>query len=381
MRLILCDLGPELRGGQRQTLYLAQAAKAAGIEVSIACVSGSPLHKTAAEQDLAVLLLSEGAGRSGLSPGNFLLLCRELRNNPGAILHSQDARSALLGALLKQFDPVPFFLVHSRRVAYPVRSRFSAWKYIKADALVAVSREISHMLVSGGVQSENIRVIHSGIDPALYSRRAERENSCFRFGIIGALTPQKGHATLLDAVARLMRERDLPCWRVDIAGDGPLRQEIERKIRAMDAQDQMRLLGYVPSREILPKLDALLAPSAHGEGSSATVKEAWASGVPVIVSDLPSNLELVRPEVNGRAFVAGDGQALAEAMAGLMQDAPLRERLVAGGDVSLPGVTHTRMAEENIRLYRELCSDKIGAPPHAPQGGSTPLTPQLRDAG
>jgi glycosyltransferase involved in cell wall biosynthesis len=357
MRLILFDLGPELRGGQLQTLYLAQAAKAEGIDISIACASGSPLQKNAEEQGIPVLSLP---GRRTFSIGNFILLRFELRKTPGTILHTQDAASALQGALLKQFSPAPFFLVHSRRVAYPIRNWLSAWKYTKADAVVAVSREISRMLVSGGMQAEKIRVIHSGIDPALYSRRAEQTDHCFRFGIIGALTPQKGHAVLLDAVACLMREsaplcRQVPGWQVEIAGDGPLRMEIERRVRAVNARDHVHLRGYVPSRELLPELDALLVASSHGEGSSATLKEAWASGVPVVVSDLPSNLELVRPEVNGLAFISGNGQALAHAMARLMRDAPLRQRLIEGGNESLPSVTHTRMAEENIRLYRELC--------------------------
>jgi glycosyltransferase involved in cell wall biosynthesis len=354
MHLILFDLGLELRGGQRQTLYLAQAAKTEGIDISIACVCGSPLQKDAAEQGFSVLSLP---GRASLSIENFILLRRELRKNPGTILHTQDARSALLGALLKQCSPSSFFLVHSRRVAYPLRNRLSAWKYKKADAVVAVSREISRMLVSGGVQAEKIRVIHSGIDPALYSRRVEHTGQIFRFGIIGALTPQKGHAVLLDAVACLMRESALPCWQVEIVGDGPLRMEIDRGIRAINAQDYVHLRGYAPSREFLPELDALLVASAHGEGSNATLKEAWASGLPVIVSDLSSNLELVKPEVNGLFFIAGNGQALAHTMARLMRDVPLRKRLIEGGDESLPAVTHTRMAEENIRLYRELGGD------------------------
>jgi len=355
MRLILFDLGLELRGGQRQTLYLAQAAKAEGIDVSIACADGSPLHKAAATQDITVFPLP---GRASLSLENFLLLRRELRKSPGTVLHTQDARSALQGALLKQCSPLLFFLVHSRRVAYPIRNRFSAWKYTKADAVVAVSREISRMLVSGGVQAEKIRVIHSGIDPALYSRRAERAGHTFRFGIIGALTPQKGHAVLLDAVACLLRESDLPRWQVAIVGDGPLRMEIERTIRTINAQGHVYLWGYVPSSEFLPQLDALLVPSAHGEGSNATLKEAWASGVPVLVSDLPSNLELVQPEVNGLSFISGNGQDLAHAMLRLMRDAPLRERLIEGGDESLPAVTHARMAEENIRLYLEFGGDR-----------------------
>ena len=360
MRVILLDLGLELRGGQRQVLYLAQAAKTEGMDASVACVRSSPLEEAAASQGIPVIPLP---GRSGLNPVSFVLLRRELRKKPGSVLHTQDARSALLGALLKQCSPSLFFLVHSRRVAYPLRNAFSAWKYTKADALAAVSGEIRRMLVDGGVLPEKIRVIHSGIDPALYSRRTGHAEQVFRFGMIGALTPQKGHAVLLDAVACLMRESGLPEWRVEIAGEGPLRGEIERAIRAANAQDRVRLPGYVPGREFLPELDALLVPSAHGEGSSAALKEAWATGLPVIVSDLSSNLELVTPEVNGLSFTAGKGEDLAQAMIRVLRDAPLRESLVKGGDESLASVTHTRMAEENIRLYRELNSP--GAAPSA----------------
>jgi glycosyltransferase involved in cell wall biosynthesis len=109
--------------------------------------------------------------------------------------------------------------------------------------------------------------------------------------------------------------------------------------------------GWKESREELPGADILVVASVHGEGSSAAIKEAWACGLPVAASDLPSNLELVEPGVSGVAFASGDPGALAWTLARLLTHPPLRDELAEGGRTRLARFTDAAMAEAVMAGY------------------------------
>jgi glycosyltransferase involved in cell wall biosynthesis len=81
--------------------------------------------------------------------------------------------------------------------------------------------------------------------------------------------------------------------------------DLIRLARELGLEDRIEFCGYVRSAEILPKLDMVVVPSIDGEGSNAVIKEAWAAGVPVLVSDLPSNTELVTHGEDGLVFSSG----------------------------------------------------------------------------
>ena len=130
MRVLLLDLGLELRGGQRQVYYLARAlARTPDMEPLVACPRTGKLAELLRDEGLPVL------GLPGRSPANPLLLRwmgQRLRDFPPDIVHTHDANAATVGAFYKLLHSGTL-LIHSRRVSYPLRRGLRSWKYRIAD--------------------------------------------------------------------------------------------------------------------------------------------------------------------------------------------------------------------------------------------------------
>jgi glycosyltransferase involved in cell wall biosynthesis len=340
------DLGCEFRGGQRQVLYLAAEQVRAGLKVRLAAPAGSPILDRASGLGLPVFDLP---GRRDFDPRNLAALARSLA--PGEILHTHDARAASLGALVRLVRP-GVRLVHTRRVSYPLGRGWSSMKYRVADLVACVSREVEDAVRAAG--ATRTAVIPSAIVLDRYGPRLGGNGG--RLGIIGALSPQKGHAQFFEALSRMSEIPEV--W---VVGAGDLEGELKALAARLGLGERIHWKGEVESPRVLPHLDVLVVPSAHGEGSSGVVKEGWASGVPVVCSDLPANLELVRDGENGLVFPCGDPAALAQCLERLLGDSGLGERLAARGlaDVRAYGDQDMRAAYD--RVYAALGMNRAPA--------------------
>ncbi|MBU1000927.1 MAG: glycosyltransferase [Proteobacteria bacterium] len=346
MKILQLDMGQEWRGGQRQVLYLMRHLQAAaGFGTVLATPEGSPLGLRCEQAGLAVVFLP---GRFEVDPRNILKLKKLIVSQGIEVVHTHCSRSASLGAMLKKICGVR--LVHSRRVSYPVKGDLSKLKYRMADAVIAVSAEIAEVMAGCGVAREKLHVVHSGIDPVLYEQAAAAPKpEATVIGVVGALSPQKGHAVFLQALGELAAKRN--DWRAVIVGDGELRPELETAVKALGLGQRVEFAGYVESREALGGISILVVPSVDGEGSSGTIKEGWAAKVPVVCSDLASNMELVQRGQSGLTFANLKASGLAYQLTVLMDDAGLRDRLVAGGSERLTQFTDTAMAQAVCQVY------------------------------
>lgn len=147
------------------------------------------------------------------------------------------------------------------------------------------------------------------------------------FGLfVGRLVKEKNVACLLRALAALPAA-DRPF--MVLAGDGPLRSEIEAARAALDLENDIRLLGErKDATRLMGAADFLTLPSAY-EGMSNVVMEAMAVGCPVLASDVGGNPELVEDGVTGLLFPSDDAAALAARLRDLSTDPALRARLSA----------------------------------------------------
>jgi glycosyltransferase involved in cell wall biosynthesis len=333
------DLGFEFRGGQRQVLYLAAEQGGEGRPVRVAAPAGSPILARASAQGLETLALP---GRRDFDPRNLLTLGRALAASE--ILHTHDARAASLGALLRLVRPATP-LVHTRRVSYPLGRGWSSLKYRLADLVACVSREVEDAVRLAGVT--RTVVIPSVI---LLERYAPRlRGNAGRLGVIGALSPQKGHRQFFEALALMGHVPEV--W---VVGAGALEAELKSLCDGLGIAGHVVWKGEVESPQVLPLLDVLVVPSAHGEGSSGVVKEAWAAAVPVVCSDLPANLELVRDGENGLVFTNGDPDDLARRLEELRADAGLARRLVDAGRVEALSYAAPGMRKAYDRAYETI---------------------------
>jgi glycosyltransferase involved in cell wall biosynthesis len=146
------------------------------------------------------------------------------------------------------------------------------------------------------------------------------------------LVPVKGHGDLLEAAARLVaRGIMFELW---LAGEGPERAAIERRIHERGLGERVRLLGTVPHAELLgmyrdQRVDCVVLPSLH-EGLSVALVEAMAYGVPVIATGVGGVPELLEHGA-GVLVPPSDADALTEALARVLGSSALRTELAHAG--------------------------------------------------
>jgi glycosyltransferase involved in cell wall biosynthesis len=147
---------------------------------------------------------------------------------------------------------------------------------------------------------------------------------------VGRLETEKNPLLLADVLARL-RERD-PRWRLVVAGEGPLRGELEARLRELGTADTAELRGYVPVgaglRALYRDCDLFLHVS-WTEGLPQVIFEAFAAGLPVVATAVGGV-----PDAAGDAALLvppGDAEAAASALERLASDDGLRAELVARG--------------------------------------------------
>ena len=131
---------------------------------------------------------------------------------------------------------------------------------------------------------------------------------------VGRLCEAKGQLLLVDAVAQL-KERGVQVDLV-LAGDGPMRTDIEKRVRELGVQDRVRITGWISSDQVRAEIleaRALVLPS-FAEGLPVVIMEALALKRPVITTYIAGIPELVKDGENGWLIPAGSICDLTAAM-------------------------------------------------------------------
>ncbi|MFA5090332.1 MAG: glycosyltransferase [Candidatus Omnitrophota bacterium] len=186
--------------------------------------------------------------------------------------------------------------------------------YRFVDKIIAVSSAVKDYLIKEKKLNEyKIKVIHNGIDLTRFKSPDNLpQNKCFTIGVIGRLESQKGHKDFLNAIHILNGKfEDI---RFVIAGEGSLKNELEKQARRLGIANRVEFLGYRRDIEsVLKEIDLLVLPSLF-EGLPLVALEASAMAKPVIVSDVDGNLEAVQHNRTGLVIPSKDPVALARAI-------------------------------------------------------------------
>lgn len=222
-------------------------------------------------------------------------------------------------------------------VAARCHERFVARRVLwSATRAIAVSAAVRTHLATLAPEVP-VDVVPNGVDHDRFAGRAPRPDRSgpFRIVLVGRLVPNKGPRTAIDAVARL-REQGLGVC-LDVVGDGPLRQGLERAVHSRGLSGVVRFLGHrTDLPDILAAADVLVRPSLT-EGMPLSLLEAMAAGVPVVASDIPGNRSLVRDGETGVLVPPGDADALARAVHGLVRDPARAAGLASRAAVAIAG--------------------------------------------
>ena len=179
---------------------------------------------------------------------------------------------------------------------------------------------------------------------------------------VGRMFPQKDHATLIDAFARVARDR--PGWRLDLVGDGDLRRDLESQVGRSGLLGRVRFLGVVEDVAAHLRRAAILAVPSRYESFGLATAEALAAGVPVVgFVDCPGTNELIADGVNGLLVSGGSGEARVVALAGglarLMDDRALRARLGTAGPGSVARFDPEAVADAWEELLQDVATGRV----------------------
>lgn len=337
-----------------------------------------PLRRSAGVTDEAAAAALEDAGarlhrmdmrRSMTSPRNAAAVLA-LRRLAGRLRpHIVHGHSSVGGALarLACWD-APLARVYtpnglsSGRVALAVERRLGGC----TDRLVATSPSEGELArVLGLVSVDRLVVVPNGIEPGAppapstdLRRQIGVPPGVPLVGTVARLIPQKAPLIFVRAAAQLARS--LPDVHAVLVGSGPLRSAVRREVALLPSlAGRFHLVDVLPGAAAhLGCLDVFVLASVF-EGGPYTPLEAMRAGVPVVLSDVVGNRDVVEHGVSGLVVPSGDAAAVATAVAGLLGDRERAGRLAEAGrrrvaerfDVATMGRT---MAA----LYRELA----GAP-------------------
>ncbi len=203
---------------------------------------------------------------------------------------------------------------------------------------VAVSRGLKKYLVEiVGIRSQRVRHICNGVDVEVFSADSAKYRSrgdlhpifsdeALVIGAVGRLDPVKDHLNLVSAFSKMIEAHPEADVRLVIVGDGELGPKIAQKIENEGISHLCWLAGQRKDvAEILKCLDIFVLCSL-AEGISNTLLEAMASALPLVVTDVGGNSELVENNENGLVVTPGDSDALANALCKFLFDDDLRAR-------------------------------------------------------
>jgi glycosyltransferase involved in cell wall biosynthesis len=225
------------------------------------------------------------------------------------------------------------------------RSRTLALR--RARTIVVPSGYLAGLARGWALHGVEVRVVPNPAPAEVPHAPGDVDRAAFVFA--GRLTAQKSLDLALEAVAAV------PEARLVVIGEGPERTRLERLARELRLDGRVEFTGPRPRREVLEALSsaaAALVPSSWENLPHAAV-EALAVGTPVVATAVGGVPEVVRDGENGLLVPPGSSEALAAAMARLVADADLRDRLAARARGSVGHLGAARIYEQIEQLLLE----------------------------
>jgi glycosyltransferase involved in cell wall biosynthesis len=172
----------------------------------------------------------------------------------------------------------------------------------KADKVVAVSQALKQSMVQVGIPEEKISYIPNGVDlqkfrpvPKSQARQALNVPNGRMILSVGNLTPNKGFDLLLKSFGSLATRAEYRDLQLTIAGEGPIREELENLISALKLTGRVRLAGAVPHEQLHLWYSAadLFCLASRYEGWPNVILESLGCGTPVVATSTGGIPEII----------------------------------------------------------------------------------------
>jgi glycosyltransferase involved in cell wall biosynthesis len=290
-------------------------------------------------------------------------LSRLWRADKPDLVHTHLYHAGIIGRIVAKVMGIPTVVVHqhgAERARSIIRSGLDRMTSSLVSQYVATCRAVADLLQQReGISGTKIQVIYNGIEcldpisPNLDKPHQELLSSLITIINIGRLSPEKGHNTLLEAVALLHTSHTQT--RLVLVGEGESQAFLTERIKELNLNRFVHMLGSRRDiAELLANADIFALPS-DWEGVSMALLEAMAAGVPVVATAVGGTPEVVVDGINGLLVPPRDPEALAGALSRLLLDPGLRQHIGQAGRQSVFerfNIQHT--VQQTRALYESL---------------------------
>ena len=226
-----------------------------------------------------------------------------------------------------------------------------------ARSVVVTSAATARTLADYGVPASKVQVVMPGTAAAPLAGGSAGRGGPLSLLCVAAIIPRKGHTLLIDALAGL---QDRP-WVLHCVGsstrDAAATQRVQAAIAQQGLQARVQLHGEI-AEDALPafydRADVFVLPSLH-EGYGMALAEALARGLPVISSHAGAIADTV-PAAAGLLLPPGDGRALRQALARVLDEPALRAALAAGAGAARTQLPTWAQAVDRFARVLQACA-------------------------
>jgi len=359
-----------ISGPTNQLFALVKELKIKGVEIWILTLSPEPNKSKKIEfANIGISVISNNLGRLS---GFFLNRSRLVKTialiNPD-IVHSQGIRSDILVAKLC-LGSQHFITIHNNpfidfiQKFGTVKGFYMAFRHSNVFSrtinIISCSKTIANQLSIKGIKSE---AIQNGIEISHFpvSEKIEKQHIREKLGIdpeikvfiaVGSLIKRKNMKIIVQAFQKF-HEVNQTCLLL-IAGDGVEKTELQH----LSGNSNIKFLGNIPNVTDYLKISDCFVSSSRSEGLPYSVMEAMSTGLPCILSDIPSHLELMESYHDYPFFFPCDDE---EALMNCFRAITNKEFKSIGDDVRkiiVNGFTSEIMADRYYQKYFSFTNSK-----------------------
>ncbi len=234
-----------------------------------------------------------------------------------------------------------------------------------AKRVIVISNVIArHMIEDFSVPHERIKLVPRSVDLGKFKYRdpKNKRKEDFNVGIIGRITPLKGHLHFIKAMARIYRL--VPRLKIWIVGDAPAskeayKEELQILVRRLGLWHCTEFLGTqrdIPG--ILENLDLVVLATTTHEAFGRVVVEAQAAGVPVVATKVGGVIDIIEDGKNGLLVPPADAKSMAEAVMRIFKDTQFARELAENAYAKVKEKYNVELMVKNtLDVYREVLNN------------------------
>lgn len=284
------------------------AVREKGIDVFLACRDHSIIKEKAIENGIQVFVLPF---RGNVDFKTMFALIKIVKDYKIDILNTHSGKDTWVGGLAAKLSGAKF--IRTRHLSNRIRNSRLNFINELADYIFTTGESVKEdMIKYNRIKPDKIISIPTGIDeevfnPSLYNKDIEREKLNLKedeiaIGIVAVIRRFKRHDLFVEAAYELCKKYDN--LKFFIAGDGPVKDDIENLINERNLSDKVILLGHISEpAKLLSALDIFALTSDSKEGVPQSVMQALLMNKKVVATDVgstrdlykDSNFELIEP--------------------------------------------------------------------------------------